>query len=439
MSRRRTDMTATDGPDSVVVAATDPDREIDQELVDRLLEEAGDRDLDLLGEGGLLSQLTKQVLETALDAELTDHLGYERGDPQGRGSGNSRNGTSPKRVHTDVGTVDLEVPRDRNSSFEPRAVPKGTSRLRGFNDRIIALYARGMTVRDVQAHLAEIYDVEVSPDLISKVTAAVLDEARQWQHRPLERVYAAIYLDAITCKVRDQGVVSRKSAYLAVGIDSEGFKDVLGIWIDQAEGAKFWLKICNELANRGVEDVIFVSVDGLKGLPEAIETVWPQAIIQTCVVHLIRASMRYVSWKERKTVTAALREIYQAPNEDAARDALGRFEERFGDRYPAVGKLWRDAWDRFVPMLDYPPAIRKVLYTTNVVESLNYQLRKITRNRGHFPNDDALFKLLYLGVRNILAKKGGKGREARPGPSTHGWTEALNQFEVFFPGRLDTT
>lgn len=436
MSKESQSATPIVEADSVIVATTDPDREIDQGLVDELLAQAG-AGRELLGEGGLLQQLTKQVLETALDTELTAHLGYERGDVAGRGSGNSRNGTSPKRVHTDVGTVDLKVPRDRNASFEPEIVPKGTTRLQGFNDRIVALYGRGMTVRDVQAHLAEMYGVEVSPDLISKVTAAVLDEARAWQNRPLERVYAAIYLDAITCKVRDGGVVTRKAAYLAVGIDSEGFKDVLGIWIDQAEGAKFWLKICNELANRGVEDVIFVCVDGLKGLPEAIETVWPQAIVQTCVVHLIRASMRYVSWKERKTVAAALKEIYQAPNEDAARDALARFEERFAERYPAVGKVWRDAWDRFVPMLDYPPAIRKVLYTTNVVESLNFQLRKITRNRGHFPNDDALFKLLYLGVRNILAKKGGKHRESRPGPATPGWKDALNQFEVFFPGRLD--
>lgn len=437
MSKQPKDTVTIDEADSVIVATTDPDREIDQELVDELLAQAGDQGRELLGEGGLLQQLTKQVLETALDVELTSHLGYERGDASGRGSGNSRNGTSPKKVHTDIGTVDLDVPRDRNSSFEPEIVPKKVTRLQGFNDRIIALYARGMTVRDIQAHLAEMYDVAVSPDLISKVTAAVLDEAREWQNRPLERVYAAIYLDAITCKVRDNGIVSRKSAYLAVGIDSEGFKDVLGIWIDQSEGAKFWLKICNELANRGVEDVIFVCVDGLKGLPEAIETVWPQAIVQTCVVHLIRASMRYVSWKERKTVSAALKEIYRAPNEDAALEALERFEERFGDRYPAVGKVWRDAWDRFVPMLDYPPAIRRVLYTTNVVESLNFQLRKITRNRGHFPNDDALFKLLYLGVRNILAHKAGKGRESRPGPSTQGWKDALNQFEVFFPGRLD--
>lgn len=286
---------------------------VEQEVVDRLLEEAGDR--ELLGEGGLLSQLTKQVLETALDVELTDHLGYERGDPAGRGSGNSRNGASPKRVHTDVGTVDVAVPRDRDGSFEPGVVPKGARRLEGFNQRIIALYARGMTVRDIQDHLRDLYAVEVSPDLISKVTEAVLADAKAWQARPLERVYAAIYLDAITCRVREQGVVARKSAYLAVGVDCQGYKDVLGIWIDQAEGAKFWLKICNELANRGVEDVLFVCVDGLKGLPEAIESVWPHAIVQTCVVHLIRASTRYASWKERRPIAAALKDIYRAPDE----------------------------------------------------------------------------------------------------------------------------
>jgi putative transposase len=424
------------GPEPVSMPEPDTDNRdpVPPELIEELLEQSGDR--QLLGEGGLLAQLTKQLLETALDAELTDHLGYERGDAHGRGSGNSRNGTSPKRVHTDIGTVDLDVPRDRNGEFDPQIVPKHTRRLEGFNERIVALYARGMTVRDIQAHLVEIYDVAVSPELISKVTDAVLEDAREWQNRPLERVYAAIYLDAITCKVRDHGVVGRKAAYLAVGIDSAGYKDVLGIWIDQAEGAKFWLKICNELANRGVEDVIFVCVDGLNGLPEAIESVWPQAIVQTCVVHLVRGSMRYASWRDRKMLTAALKEIYQAPNEEAALEALERFEQHFGDRYPAIGKLWRDAWDRFVPMLDYPPAIRRVLYTTNMVESLNYQLRKITRNRGHFPTDDALFKLLYLGVKNVLAKQRQPGDR---GPGTLGWKAALNQFGVFFPGRLDIT
>lgn len=410
----------------------DGDGAIDPGLIDRLLAESDGR--ELLGEGGLVAQFTKQLLETALDTELTDHLGYDRGDPVGRGSGNSRNGTTAKRVHTDVGTVDLAVPRDRNGTFEPVIVAKGQRRLEGFNDRIIALYARGMTTRDIQAHLAEIYAVEVSPDLISKVTAAVLEDAKAWQNRPLEPVYAAIYLDAISCKVRDNGVVTRKSAYIAIGVDRDGYRDILGIWIGQAEGAKFWLKIVNELANRGVADVLFVCVDGLKGLPEAIETVWPQAIVQTCVVHLVRASTHYANWKERKTISSMMKEIYRAPNETAAAEALDRLEQRYGSRFPAMIKTWREAWDRFVPMLDYPPEIRRVLYTTNMVESVNFQLRKITRNRGHFPHDDALFKLLYLGVTNITGKWRSKGK---PGPGTTGWKEAINQFELFFPGRLD--
>ena len=419
-------------PSSMTERLVDGEGAIDPGLIDRLLTQSRGR--DLLGEGGLVQQFTKQLLETALDTELTDHLGYDRGDPVGRGSGNSRNGTTPKRVHTDVGTVDIDVPRDRNGTLDPQIVAKGQRRLEGFNDRIIALYGRGMTVRDIEAHLAEIYDVEVSPDLISKVTAAVLEDAKAWQTRPLEPVYAAIYLDAISCKVRDNGVVARKSAYIAIGVDRDGSRDILGVWIGQAEDAKFWLKIVNELANRGVADVLFVCVDGLKGLPEAIESVWPQAIVQTCVVHLVRASTRYANWKERKTVRQLMAEIYRAPNEQAAADALDRLEQRYGTRFPAMVKVWRDAWDRFIPMLDYPPEIRRMLYTTNMVESVNYYLRKITRNRGHFPHDDALFKLLYLGVRNITGKWRSKGK---PGPGTHGWKEAINQFELFFPGRLD--
>lgn len=411
---------------------------IDPQIIERLVGQAGEG-MELLGPDGILSAVTKQVLERAIDVELTDHLGYERGDPAGRGSGNSRNGTTPKTVHTDVGTVRVEAGRDRNGSFEPVILPKGQTRLAGFNERIIALYARGMTVRDVQAHLAEIYGVEVSPDLISKVTAAVVEELREWQNRALERVYAAIYLDAIVCKVRHDGMVRNKAVYLAVGIDSEGGKDVLGLWIDTAEGAKFWLKICNELATRGVEDVLFVCCDGLPGLPEAIESVWPHAIVQTCVVHLVRASMRYVSYKDRKLVAAHLKEIYRAPNEQAAEEALDRFAEAWEDRYPAAVQTWRAAWEQFTPFLVYPPEIRKVLYTTNMIESLNYQLRKITRHRGHFPNDEALLKLLYLGVRNVLARSAGRARDRQDnsrGPSTRGWKQALNQFEILFPGRL---
>lgn len=415
-----------------------PVHRVDPQLVDQLLEQAGDS-AELLGPDGLLSELTKNVLERALDAELTDHVGYERGDPAGRGSGNSRNGTSAKTVHTDVGSVRLDVPRDRNGTFAPQIVPKGATRLQGFNDRIIALYARGMTVRDVQAHLEEIYGVEVSPDLISKVTGEVLDELREWQNRPLERVYAAIYLDAIRCKVRHEGMVKNKAAYIAIGIDADGAKDVLGLWIDTTEGAKFWLKVCNELKTRGVDDVIFVCCDGLTGLPDAIEAVWPDALVQTCVVHLVRASLRFVSYKDRKKVAAALKEVYRAPNEDAALQALERLEQAWDARYPAVGTTWRATWERFTPMLAFPPEIRRVLYTTNLIESLNYQLRKITRNRGHFPSDEALLKLLYLGVRNHLTRRQSSRniRGGPPRPQTNGWKEALNQFEVLWPGRLN--
>lgn len=439
MSKQMTQHDQSDSP--AAVPPPDPGAvpvNVDPELVDRLLADA--EGTDLLGADGLLAELTKSVLERALDAELTDHLGYERGDPVGRGSGNSRNGRSGKNVHTDVGTVRLDVPRDRNGTFEPKIVPKGRTRLQGFNDRIIALYARGMTVRDIQAHLHEIYGVEVSPDLISKVTGAVLEEVKEWQNRPLERAYAAIYLDAIRCKVRHEGMVVNKAAYLAVGIDADGFKDVLGIWVDTTEGAKFWMRICNELRSRGVEDVIFVCCDGLSGLPDAIEAVWADAIVQTCVVHLVRASLRFVSYRDRKAITAGMKEIYRAANEQAARDALERLENQWGSRYPAMIAVWRTSWEQFTPMLAFPPSIRRVLYTTNLIESLNYQLRKITRNRRHFPSDEALVKLLYLGIRNHLARRASHRTERRgdrPLPATNGWKEALNQFEVLWPGRLD--
>ena len=404
---------------------------VDPELVERLLAQAGEG-AELLGPDGLLTELTKSVLERALAAELTDHLGYEPHDPGGRGSGNSRNGTTPKTLLTDVGAVDLQVPRDRAGTFDPKLVPKGQTRLAGFNDRIISLYGRGMTVREVQGHLREIYGVEVSPDLISTVTDAVLDELREWQNRPLDPVYPVVFLDALFCKVRDQGVVRNKAVYLAVGVDTDGIKHVLGMWIDTAEGAKFWLKIMSELRTRGVEDVIFVCCDGLKGLPEAIEAVWPQAVVQTCVVHLIRASLRYCSYKERKTVAHELKDIYRAVNDTEARDALDAFAQRYGDRYGGIVKLWRDNWEHVIPFMAFPPEIRYVLYTTNAIESINYQLRKITKNRGHFPNDTALLKLLYLGVRNISGRRPGN----RGNTAAH-WTAALNAFEIYFPGRIN--
>ena len=420
----------TDTSHTEVVAGEERPR-VDPELVERLLAEAGD-EVELLGPDGLLSELTKSVIERALHAELTDHLGYEKHDPAGRGSGNNRNGTTAKTVLTDIGAVDLEVPRDRNGSFEPKLVPKGVSRLRGFNERIIALYARGMTVRDIRAHLREMYGVEVSPDLISTVTDAVLEELREWQNRPLDRVYPVLYLDAIVCKVRDEGTVRNKAAHLAVGVDVEGRKHVLGIWIETNEGAKFWLRVITELRNRGVEDVLFVCCDGLKGLPDAIEAVWPQAVVQTCVVHLVRGSMRYCSYKDRKTVTAALKTVYRAATEAEAVENFERFKDLYGARFPGIVRLWEDAWERFTPFLAFPVEIRTVIYTTNVIESINYQLRKVTKNRGHFPNDDALLKLLYLAIRNF----GDERRIGNTSNSTWRWRDALNQFEIHFPGRL---
>lgn len=414
------------------VAARPP--RVDPELVERLMAQAGD-DVELLGPDGLLSEVTKAVMERALKAELTYDLGYEEGDPSGRGSGNSRNGSYPKTVLTDIGAVDLDIPRDRNGEFEPRLVPKGVSRLKGFNERVIALYARGLTVRDVQAHLLEIYGVEVSPDLISTITDSVLDELREWQNRPLEAVYPVIYLDAIVCKVRHDGAVRNKAVHIAVGVDTDGRKHVLGFWVDTAEGAKFWLRVITELRNRGVHDVLFVCCDGLKGLPEAIEAVWPQASVQTCVVHLLRGSLRFCSYKDRKAVAAALKPIYKAATADVAADMLDAFDIAWGKRYPGTVKMWRDAWERFTPFLEFPPEIRTVIYTTNAIESLNYQLRKITKTRGHFPTDQALLKLLYLGVRNL-----DKGhRFGNTSNSTWHWREALNQMELFFPGRLPLT
>lgn len=409
-------------------------RPVDPELVDRLLADAGDG--ELLGPDGLLSELTKAVMERALGAELTDHLGYERGDLAGYGSGNSRNGSYPKRILTDLGGVDLAIPRDRAGSFEPKLVPKGVTRLEGFNERVIALYARGMTVRDIRAFLLEMYGVEVSPDLISTITDAVVDELVEWQNRPLDRVYPIVYLDAIVCKVRHEGSVRNKAAHLAVGVDVDGRKHVLGIWIETAEGAKFWLKVITELRNRGVEDVLIVCCDGLKGLPEAIEAVWPQASVQTCVVHLLRASLRFCSYKDRKHVASALKAIYRATSAEAAEIEFDAFAQVYGVRFPGVVSLWKASWERFTPFLAFPPEIRTVIYTTNAIESINYQLRKITRNRGHFPNDEALLKLLYLGVRNLNTKRALLGST---GNRAYTWTSALNAFEIHFPGRLTLT
>jgi putative transposase len=407
---------------------------IDDELADQLLGKAQAEGAELLGPDGLLSQVTKAVLERALAEEMTGHLGYDKHDPAGRGSGNSRNGTTPKTVLTEIGAVDLAVPRDRGGSFEPQIVRKGQTRLKGFNERIIALYARGMTTRDIRAHLREMYDVEVSPDLISRVTDAVADELAEWQSRPLDRVYPVIFIDALMVKIRD-GVVANRPVYLAIGIDCEGAKQVLGLWIGPTTGesAKFWLSVLSELKSRGVADVCIVCCDGLTGLPDAIGAVWPQAVVQLCVVHLIRASLRYASKKYWVPLSKDLRLIYTAADQAAAATALEAFAATWGDRYPAIIRLWRAHWEQFIPFLAFPPEVRRVIYTTNLIESMNARLRKVTRNRGQFPSEQAALKVLYLAVRNLE-----EFRRPNVGIRSSGWKQALQAFTIYFEGRIPT-
>jgi len=417
------------------------------DLMDRV-----DRDgLALTGAGGFLPEMIKAVLERGLAAELTGHLGYEKGDVAGRGSPNSRNGSTPKTLATEVGDVGLDVPRDRAGSFEPRLVPKGSRRAGGLDEMIISLYAGGMTVRDIQHHLARTLGTELSHDTISNITDAVLEEVKAWQSRPLEEIYPIVYLDALVVKVRDGHQVRNKAAHIAVGVDLDGIKHVLGIWVQATEGAKFWAGVCAELRNRGVRDVLIVCCDGLTGFPEAIEATWPQTTVQTCVVHLIRAAMRFVSYADRKKVAAALRPIYTAPTADTAETELLAFaDSELGKRYPAAVATWENAWERFIPFLAFPPEVRKIIYTTNSIESLNYQLRKIIKNRGHFPNDDAVIKLLWLAIRNIEDKRArqraaekGCAREDRTAPGrlvegavVQGWKAALGALVLHYPDRL---
>jgi len=330
-------------------------------VIDQVMAGVDSGGLQLLGPDGVLAELTKRLLDRAMDEELTEHLGYERGDAGGRRSGNNRNGTSAKRVLTEVGAVDLAVPRDRNGTFEPKIVPKHARRLDGFNANIVHLYARGLSTRDIRRELARMYGIEVSPELISRVTDGIVDELNEWQARPLDEVYPSMYIDALVVKVRTNGTVVNRAAYLGVGVDVEGRKHVLGVWLgDGSEGAKFWLSVLTELRNRGVTDVLLVCCDGLKGLPDAIEATWPQALVQTCVIHLIRASIRFCSWKDRNAITAALRPIYAAPTVEAAADAMDTFELEWGDRYPGIVKVWRNSWEQFTPFLRFPPDIRKI-------------------------------------------------------------------------------
>ncbi len=402
---------------------------IKQELIDELLSDYRNPE-DLLGEGGIFKELKKALLERALNAELSDHLGYEKSDPKGRKSGNSRNGHGSKRLISDDGEMTISVPRDRNASFEPEIVKKGQRRFDGFDDKIISMYARGMSVREIRGHLEELYGVGVSPDLISRVTDEVMEEVREWQSRPLDEVYPIIIFDALRVKIRDEGVVRNKAVYLALGFTIEGHKEILGLWIEQTEGAKFWLRVMTEIKNRGVNDVFIAVVDGLKGFPEAINAVFPETSVQTCIVHMIRHSLNYVPWKERKAVAADLKTIYRAESADAAALRLDEFEEKWDGKYPTIGQSWRRNWEQVIPFFAYPEAVRKIIYTTNAIESLNMSLRKIIKNRGHFPSDDAATKLLYLALRNVAKKWTMPART---------WKQALNQFAVLFQDRFPSS
>ncbi len=399
---------------------------IRNELIDELIKDYKKPE-DIMGENGILKQLTKAILERTLAAELTHHLGYEKHAPEGKNNGNSRNGTSGKTLKSDLGDLPIEVPRDRNGEFEPQIIKKGQRRFNGFDDKILSMYARGMTTRDIQAHLLDIYKVEVSAELISSVTAEVIEEVKEWQNRPLEEVYPIVYFDAIRVKVRDEGHVINKAAYLAIGVRLDGIKDILGIWLEKEEGAKFWLKVITELQNRGLKDIFIACVDGLKGFPEAIESVFPATQVQVCIVHMVRNSMQYVSWKDRKKLVTDLKSIYQAVTEEQALDALTALEQKWDGRYPMIAKSWRNNWTRLSPFFAYPTEIRRAIYTTNAIESLNNSLRKVTKNRGAFPNDEAAIKLLYMALRNIMKKWTMPVRS---------WGTAINQMSIIFEDRI---
>src|ERR1700733_7770781 len=399
--------------------------EIKKEVLDELIKDYKKPE-DLIGETGLLKQLTKALLERAMGAELTQHLGYEKHDPGGYNSGNSRNGTSAKTVKGEFGEITVETPRDRNSSFEPRILKKHQTRWDGFDDKILSMYARGMSTREIQGHLQEMYGVEVSAGLISEVTDAVMEEVKAWQSRPLEPVYAIVYLDALYVKMRHEGRGENRAVYVAIGVDLEGRKDVLGLWTSGNEGAKFWLAVLTELKNRGIRDIFIACVDGLKGFPQAIESVFPETRIQLCIVHLVRASLNYVGWKERKLVAADLKLIYRAATELQAELELTNFIAKWGHKYQAIGRLWKENWQHVIPFFEFPAEIRRVIYTTNAVESLHMSLRKIIKTRSSFPSEEAAIKLLYLALRNVIAKW----------EVLQHWKQALNHFQMLWGERI---
>jgi putative transposase len=404
--------------------------EIDPAIIDELMK-GYQRPEDMTGPGGILEQLTKRVYERILGAEMTHYLGYEKGQapqPGDKKHKNHRNGTSKKTLLSEEGKLEIEVPRDRAGEFEPQFIPKGQRRFGGFDQKIIAMYAQGMTVREIQRFLEELYKVEVSADLISTVTDSVLEDVLEWQNRPLEPMYAVVFFDALRVKIRDEGTVKNKAVYLALGIQRDGTKDVLGIWIQQSEGAKFWLGVMNELNHRGLKDILVAVIDGLKGFPEAISAVYPDCEIQTCIVHLIRNSLSFCNWKERKPVAAELKKIYSAETAELAAKRLEDFEQGpLGKKIPAIAQCWRRVWEQVVPFFAYPDEIRKIIYTTNAIESLHMQLRKVLKTRGHFPSDEAATKSIYLALRDITKKW-------KNPPVT--WKLAATQFAIRFGQRF---
>ncbi len=399
---------------------------IDPKLIDKLLAEHGHRPEDITGENGLLKQLTKALLDRAMQAELTDHLGYEKHDRVGYNSGNSRNGKTKKKLKTDEGEIEVATPRDRNGTFAPKIIEKNQTRWTGFDDKILSMYARGMTTREIQGHLQEIYGVDVSPTLVFNVTEAVQDEVRAWQNRPLEPTYPIVYMDALYVRMRDNGHVQNRAVHVAIGVNLEGYKEVLGLWTSANEGAKFWLHVLTEMKNRGVQDVFVACVDGLRGFPDAIEAVFPKAQVQLCIVHLVRHSLNYVSWKQRRQVAADLRPVYTAPTAVEAGRRLDEFAAKWDSSHPTISQVWRRNWERITPFFAFPNEIRKVIYTTNAVESLNMSLRKIIKTRGSFPNEDSALRLLYLALRN----------HSKKWTFVQGWREALNRFQILWPERM---
>ena len=402
-------------------------KKINDDVLDELLKGC-ERPEDLLGDGGLMKELKKALMQRMLGAELTEHLGYEHGAEASPVQSNRRNGVSRKTVKSEDGAFEIEVPRDRDGSFEPRLIAKGQTRIDGLDEKIIAMYARGMSVRDIRGHLEELYGLEVSPDLISRVTDAVLDEVKEWRSRALDTVYPIVIFDALRVKIRDKDsrIVKNKAVYLALGVTGDGQREVLGLWIAENEGAKFWLAVMTELRNRGVQDILIAVVDGLKGFPDAINAAFPETTVQTCIVHLVRHSLNFCSWKDRKAVAAKLRDVYSAETAEAAWEALEAFDADWGRQYPSIAQAWRRAWQEVIPFFAFSPEIRRVIYTTNAIESLNRVIRKSIKTRGSFPSEDAAEKLIYLAIR-------GHEKTSR---SVRGWLTAVNQFAIMFEDRF---